>query len=187
MIADVSGKGVGAGMIAAGVHAGVRLLAEEDRSLEDLAVRLNRYLVGATADNRFATFALVRLDREGGLEAVNAGHCPILVRRARRAGRAGPLQRPARSASSTSPATASRRAASSLATWWCCSPTGSARPTNADGEEFGVERVVETVAGLAEPSADGACRELVEQVERHVGGEPLQDDVTILVVERLAE
>ena len=32
-VTDVSGKGVGAGMIASGVHAGVRLLADERQHL----------------------------------------------------------------------------------------------------------------------------------------------------------
>ncbi len=186
VIADVSGKGVGAGMIAAGVHAGVRLLAEEDRSLEDLAVRLNRYLVGATADNRFATFALAQLDRDGKLKAVNAGHCPILIRRA--SGRVEQVRSSGLPLGIVDFASyrefEGRLERGELVVLFT---DGVSEATNADGEEFGVERVVETVAGLAETSADGACRELVEQVERHVAGETLQDDVTILVVERLAE
>ncbi|MCK5378998.1 MAG: SpoIIE family protein phosphatase, partial [Acidobacteria bacterium] len=80
-VTDVSGKGVGAGLIASGVQAGVRLLVPEDFRLEDLASRLNGFLCGATDDNRFATFAMIRIVPDGSLYAVNAGHCPILVRR----------------------------------------------------------------------------------------------------------
>ncbi len=80
-VTDVSGKGVGAGLIASGVQAGVRLLVPEDYRLEDLTERLNAFLCGATQDNRFATFAMVRIAAGGSLYAVNAGHCPILLRR----------------------------------------------------------------------------------------------------------
>jgi len=81
MVGDVSGKGVGAGMIAAGIHASVRLLSETEPSLAGVASRINSYLVGATEDNRFATFAMVWLAADGNLTAVNAGHCPVLIRR----------------------------------------------------------------------------------------------------------
>jgi len=59
----------------------VRLLSETESSLTGVASRINTYLVGATEDNRFVTFAMVRLDADGGLVAVNAGHCPLLIRR----------------------------------------------------------------------------------------------------------
>ena len=81
-VTDVSGKGVGAGMIASGVHAAVRLAGRGvPADLADLAGRINRYLSGATADNRFATFGMVRIDRDGELRAINAGHLPLLIRR----------------------------------------------------------------------------------------------------------
>ena len=43
------------------------------------------------------------------------------------------------------------------------------------------------VSRLEHPSAAAACKELLQAVERHTCGEPLQDDATLLVVERLAE
>jgi hypothetical protein len=81
-VTDVSGKGTGAGMIASGVHAGVHLLLQEALPLPELSGRINRYLVGSTADNRFATFVVSRIGRDGSLVVVNAGHCPVLIRRA---------------------------------------------------------------------------------------------------------
>ncbi len=184
VVADVSGKGVGAGMIASTVHAGVRLLAEERPPLECLTARLNHYLVGATADNRFATFAIASLDRDGGVTAVNAGHCPVLIRRS-----SGEVEQ-VRSAGLplgivdgvVYGAHSDRLAPGELVVLFT---DGVSEAESPDGEELGVERVVEVLARLEAPSATTVCRALVEEVERHAAGRPLQDDVTILVVERV--
>jgi sigma-B regulation protein RsbU (phosphoserine phosphatase) len=52
------------------------------------------------------------------------------------------------------------------------------------GEEFGVERVAEVVAA-ADDHADAVCDRLLASVDTFTRGEPLQDDATLLVVERL--
>jgi sigma-B regulation protein RsbU (phosphoserine phosphatase) len=56
-----------------------------------------------------------------------------------------------------------------------------------NNDEFGVERVSEVVSRLETPTADAACRALLAAVELHTRGEPLVDDATLLVVERLTE
>jgi len=56
---------------------------------------------------------------------------------------------------------------------------------NPNEEEFGTHRVESAVAGLCSPSAESACRDLLQAVDDHAGGRPLQDDATLLVVERL--
>lgn len=185
-ITDVSGKGVGAGMIASGVHAAVRLLAGAGLGLAELAVRVNSYLSGATADNRFATFAMVRIDGDGRLLAVNAGHCPLLIRR--RDGRVDEI------VSSGFPLgmmpTASYRVHQDRlepGELLLLYTDGLTEAENPDDDEFGVERVAGVVAALAEPTAAAACAALLGAVEEFTRGEPLNDDATLLVVERLAE
>ncbi len=54
-----------------------------------------------------------------------------------------------------------------------------------DDEEFGVERVTAVVASLVDPTADGLCDAILEAVDAHTSGAPLQDDATLVVVERL--
>lgn len=185
-VTDVSGKGVGAGMIAAGVHAGVRLLADRGDDLVVLAKRINRYLVGATADNRFATFAAVRLRGDGSLTAVNAGHCPVLIRR--RGGEVesvsssglplGILDKVAYEESSH------QLAPGDLVVLYT---DGVTEAENADGEEFGVDQVAEVLGGLGAPGAENACTALLLAVDAHTCGRPLEDDATLLVVERITE
>jgi sigma-B regulation protein RsbU (phosphoserine phosphatase) len=185
-VTDVSGKGVGAGMIASGIHAAVRLLSESDDPLDVLALRINEYLVGATEDNRFATFAMVRLDADGGVTAVNAGHCPVLIRRSdgtveqiRSSGLPLGILDAARYQE-----TASRLNPGDLLLIYT---DGLTEAEDGNEEEFGVERVEEAVAGLDDTSAEGACRDLLSAVDEFACGQPLNDDATLLVVERLPE
>ena len=56
-----------------------------------------------------------------------------------------------------------------------------------DEEEFGVERLVELVASLSDVTAEQACTKILEAVDDHSKGATPQDDVTLLVVERLGE
>jgi len=185
-VTDVSGKGVGAGMIAAGVHAGVRLLSGDGLSLEVLAERINRYLAGATADNRFATFAMVRLSPDGRIAAVNAGHCPILIRRADGTVdqiASGGLPLGILGAARYSTVDRQLDPGDLLLLY----TDGLTEAEDEDEEEFGVERVEAVVAALEEVGAEAACRHLLAAVDDFTGGRPLLDDATLLVVERMPD
>lgn len=185
-ITDVSGKGVGAGMIAAGVHAGVRLLASEVLGLEILASRVNDYLAGATADNRFATFAMVRLASDGSLVAVNAGHCPLVVRRADgtiEQLRSGGLPLGIMARASYQAVTSHLECGDLLLLY----TDGLSEAENDDEVEFGVERVEAVIASMESPTAGSACETLLAAVDEFAGGRPLADDATLVVVERIAD
>ena len=183
-VTDVSGKGVGAGMIASGVHAGVRLMAGGSGDLSEVAGRINSYLSGATADNRFATFAMVSIDPEGGLRAVNAGHLPVLIRR-----RDGTIEEINSSGlplgilemASYSESVARIEPGELVALF----TDGLTEAEDSDDEEFGVERVAKVTTELAEPTAEKLCDAILEAVEAFTGGATLHDDATLLVVERL--
>ncbi len=185
-VTDVSGKGVGAGMIAAGVHAGVRLLSSDGLPLEVLAERINRYLAGATADNRFATFAMVRVSGDGEVAAVNAGHCPILIRRADGAvDQIVSAGLPLGILGAARYTTVTRRLEpGDLLVLYT---DGLTEAEDEHEEEFGVERVEAVVAGLEEVGAEAACHHLLAAVDDFTGGRPLLDDATLLVVERMPD
>jgi serine phosphatase RsbU (regulator of sigma subunit) len=185
-VADVSGKGVGAGMIASGIHAGVRLLIQGGEALPELASRINRYLTGATADNRFATFAMLQITADGDLSAVNAGHCPVLIRR-----RDGAVEQVL---SSGLPLGILDDVEYRVATYHLepgelvlLYTDGVSEAESPEEEEFGVDRVVEVLAALDRVDAEAACDQMLAAVRRHTRGQPLQDDATLLVVERLSE
>ncbi len=79
-VADVSGKGMPAALLAANIQALVRSIAEAGANPLEMARQMNKHLSRYTPPDRFATAAFVQLDRNNGeLTYVNAGHnAPVL-------------------------------------------------------------------------------------------------------------
>jgi len=77
-LADIAGKGIAAALIMAVVQASLRILStEENISLPQLAVKMNRFLHRSTKPNSYATFFYAQIDEQGRqLRYVNAGHNP---------------------------------------------------------------------------------------------------------------
>ena len=79
-MADVSGKGIPAALLAANIQALVRSIASVESAPLELAKQINRHLSRYTPEDRFATAVLIVLSRDSGeLTYVNAGHeAPIV-------------------------------------------------------------------------------------------------------------
>jgi len=82
-IADVSGKGITAGLMMAGLQAAFRIYTKNDPDPAELMSQLNVTLKENLPQSKFVTLFLGRLDTPSGLiEYANAGHTPpLLVRR----------------------------------------------------------------------------------------------------------
>lgn len=79
-VADVSGKGMGAALLAANIQALVRSLSSATTDVSTLASQINRHLCRYSPSNRFATAVFLVLDRVSGeFLYVNAGHNPPLL------------------------------------------------------------------------------------------------------------
>jgi len=82
-IADVSGKGITAGLMMAGLQAAFRIYTKNDPDPAELMSQLNVTLKENLPQSKFVTLFLGRLDTSNGvIEYANAGHTPpLLVRR----------------------------------------------------------------------------------------------------------
>ncbi len=79
-VADVSGKGMAAALLAANIQALVRSLSNIDAQPLVLANQINKHLSRYTPSDRFATAVFVVLSRDSGeLTYVNAGHNSPIV------------------------------------------------------------------------------------------------------------
>jgi hypothetical protein len=79
-LADVSGKGIAAALLAANVQALVRSMASVEPSALALAKQINKHLSRYTPSDRFATAVFLVLSPESGeLAYVNAGHNAPIV------------------------------------------------------------------------------------------------------------
>lgn len=79
VIGDVSGKGVTAGLMMAGLQVAFRIFSKSDPDPAALVTQLNVALKENLPQSKFVTLFLGRLDTKSGLiEYVNAGHTPPL-------------------------------------------------------------------------------------------------------------
>jgi len=79
VIGDVSGKGVTAGLMMAGLQVAFRIFSKSDPDPATLVTQLNVALKENLPQSKFVTLFLGRLDTNNGeIEYVNAGHTPPL-------------------------------------------------------------------------------------------------------------
>jgi len=93
LIADVSGKGVGAGLYMAQLKGLVLSLARQHRSPRDLLIAVNRVLVDHLDGRSFITMSYVVVDlRRQVMTYARAGHCPMIVAPGARSGVRPPIK-----------------------------------------------------------------------------------------------
>src|SRR5260370_24408039 len=81
VIADVSGKGMSAALLAALLQGAFLFASEGPIQIEGLMSRMNRFLIERAKGEKYATVFYCTLDRAGELRWSNAGHPkPVLVR-----------------------------------------------------------------------------------------------------------
>src|SRR6201986_1525589 len=79
ILADVSGKGVAAAMLASNLRAVFRSLIPLGLSIEEFMVRANRRFRESALPSQYATTVFGRTSAKGQLELVNVGHPPVLL------------------------------------------------------------------------------------------------------------
>ena len=79
VLADVSGKGVSAALLASSLQAMIYSHLIAGLSLTEVVTAVNRFFAEKMAGEKYATLLLVRLRRDGELEYVNCGHVPPLL------------------------------------------------------------------------------------------------------------
>jgi sigma-B regulation protein RsbU (phosphoserine phosphatase) len=182
-IGDISGKGIPAALLMASLQAYLRglTLAEVPRPAL-LMENINRLVLESTPDNRYATFFYGQYDpstRE--FTYVNGGHVPPLVFRAggtvERLDVGGPV------VGLITPVTYTQKTLTlekgDLVVMYT---DGISEAMNAGDEEFGEERLVETVRAHPGASPSDLIGSLIAAADEFAAGAPQHDDVTVLVV-----
>jgi serine phosphatase RsbU (regulator of sigma subunit) len=184
MVADVSGKGVGAALLTASLEALTASALDRGESPDEVCASVSRLLAARTPRSKFATAFLAVLDPEtGDLVASNAGHNPALVVRADGSveeieatgvplGLVPEMRYDA------------RRVQLEPGDLLAVYTDGITEARTATHDEYGVERLSEVLRA-------GRTLELVELVEAvrvdletFVDGEPFADDRTLLLIRR---
>ena len=79
VLADVSGKGVSAALMASTLQGMIYSHLSAGAPLVDVVVAVNQFFAEKIAGEKYATLLLARLRRDGELEYVNCGHVPPLL------------------------------------------------------------------------------------------------------------
>ncbi len=80
IVADVSGKGVSAAVVASILQGMLYSQLARDSSLPEMIAAVNRFLCEKVGGQKYATLVVARLSASGELELINCGHvCPLLV------------------------------------------------------------------------------------------------------------
>lgn len=182
VMADVSGKGVGAALLASLLQ-GIFLAAPYSRiPMQESVARINRFLNDRTGGEQYATLFYMTLARDGTLHWTNAGHPPPLVLQTDGRLRSleangfplGLLEEAEYEVAETHLAPGDRVVIYS---------DGLSEARNAAGEFFGTRRLKELL--MAHAGED--CRTLHEtilcEVEHFTGSAPQQDDISLAVLE----
>ncbi len=79
IVADVSGKGVSAAVVASILQGMLYSQLARDSSLSEMIAAVNRFLCEKVAGQKYATLVIARLSNNGDLEMINCGHVPPLL------------------------------------------------------------------------------------------------------------
>ncbi len=180
-VADVSGKGLPAAMLAAMLQGAFAAVAAGDPDLKDLFVRVNGFLCERTSPEMFATIFYGVLDRSGRFNYVNAGHAAPLVVRTD-----GVVER---LDSSNFPLGFFPDAAFAVESVTLgrgdkvlVFSDGVTEAQNLAAELFGEARLKAFLEGCGGNSAQELCAKVVAAVQDFVGTAPQADDLTLTVL-----
>jgi serine phosphatase RsbU (regulator of sigma subunit) len=188
-IGDVSGKGVGAGIVMASVHALLRAYAEYETRSDKILVSLNRALARDLEKGSFVSLLLLRWStKHQALAYASAGHEHIVLLRAR-TGQVETL-RSGGVVLGLAPALEGKveekvldLASGDVVVLYTDGATEAASPT---GEEFGLERVEAAVREARGLPPKQVVDHVVARVQEFQGaGRVARDDLTVVAVRKV--
>jgi sigma-B regulation protein RsbU (phosphoserine phosphatase) len=184
LVADVTGKGMGAALLVSTLHSSLRLLFDGAIVGEALLSRLNEHIVRSSSPNKFITMILAELDpATGNLRSFNAGHNPgILVRASGEVAHLTPGGMPIGllAGSCYRVQTLEVKAGDLL----CLYSDGITECASAADEEFGLERLERLVRSERERPLAEIARRVDAAMEAFAGGCPQADDQTLVLLRR---
>ena len=181
VLADVSGKGVSAALLASLIQGAFFSAFNLEAHLSETISRINRYVCERAKNARFATVFYGLINREGLTKWVNAGHCPALLVRAE--GEVELLE------ANTVPlglfaesefpvAEAHLTAGDKLVVY----SDGVSEAKNWSGERFGENRLQRVLTSNAALPSDELYEKLRHELSVFTAGADQDDDVTLLVL-----
>ena len=185
-IADVSGKGIAAALLMSVVQASLRLMsADANESCANLAAKMNRFLYGSTAGNKYATFFYAQVDPVSRiLRFVNAGHNPPFLVRRTSAGTEAHLLKAGGTVLGLFPETDYEAGEVPLCPGdvLVAFTDGVPEALNMQGEEFGEARLETLLVEARGCTAETISDRLTTAMHEWIAGAEQHDDLTFIVL-----
>lgn len=183
VVADVSGKGVGAALLMAAFQASLRTLLREPTPLPAIVRRINELLLESATPGKFVTAFVGELDLAAHrLTYVNAGHNPPVLLGAdgaRLLEGTGPVV-------GILPGAAYRESAVEVGAGdlLVLYTDGITEREGQGDEEFGLDRLSSFFAARREAALASLPEALLEKLTEFSGGAPPRDDSTVVLLRR---
>jgi len=188
-IADVSGKGVPASLIMAICRSVLRAEAARNPSPADVLRKVNRQLYPDIKEDMFISMAYLILDHQrDGVTLARAGHdAPLLYKRASQS--VTPLKSPGMVVGIDSGNVFDRLTtdfAVPLERDDCLVlyTDGVTEALNSAGDEFGLDRMIQSVRASASDGAQTIVKRIIEDVRNFIGSLPQNDDITLIAIRK---
>lgn len=182
-IADASGHGLPAALLARDVITGLRMGMDVKSKVTRTVERLNHVIHRAALSSNFISLFYGEFDPDGSLVYCNAGHDPPVLQRGtalRLLERGGlvlgpnPAARYARGRVRLEPGDAV-----------VLYTDGLVERESPKGQPYELKRLKRLLRGLSGTSARERVEAILADSDRHAGGAPPQDDLTVVVVRRV--
>jgi sigma-B regulation protein RsbU (phosphoserine phosphatase) len=188
-IADVSGKGVPASLIMAICRSVLRAEAARNPSPADVLRKVNRQLYPDIKEDMFISMAYLVLDHQhDGVTLARAGHdAPLWYQRQSQT--VTPIKSPGMVVGIDSGSVFDRLTvdfAVPLERNDCLVlyTDGVTETLNSEGDEYGVDRMMQSVRASANDGAQAIVKRIIEDVREFTGSVPQNDDITVIAIRK---
>lgn len=184
VVADVSGKGVGASLLMASLRAALHSELDPKYKIEEMAAKLNNFVHRSSSPNSFITFFYSELNNKTGeFKYINAGHNPPLV-----IDKKGKIQRLESCGLCLGmfPSTSYKASKITLDVGdkAILFTDGITESRNKDNKDFDEEGLIKLIQKHSKLSAKKLLEKINEEVDSFISGAERMDDMTIVIIQR---
>jgi sigma-B regulation protein RsbU (phosphoserine phosphatase) len=177
IVADVSGKGISAALLASVIHGMFYAQISSGAGLLEAVNSINSFLCSRVAGQKYATLLAAQLNCDGKLAIVNCGHVPAILAQDGTATHVNDGDMPVGLVAEAEFHVIERRLA--VGSRLCILSDGISETENAEGAEFGTSALDAFLSG------DEPVPKILEAVQLFCGNSEAQDDRTLVVLERI--
>ena len=185
LIGDVSGKGIGAAFYMAKLKGAALSASKSSDNPADLLKKINEALYGAMEKQMYITLSCITIDADGAIEYARAGHTPALFKNKNglQALKPNGLGIGLANSNLFDKNIETLKLSLSDGEMILLYTDGVNEARNYAGEEFGFERIVDSLTAHSNNNIKNPCESLIADVKAFTKNAPLHDDTTIMTIQ----